>query len=93
MKNSKIILPYLKVLMKIFGILILVFCIYIIGISFMNPETIQIKNSNRRKINEKIENDNIKKNNMFIKKKNRDLKSFNKKLNSNIKSFFSKEEK
>ena len=90
--NTKVLLPYLKVVMKVIGILILIFSVYIVGISFMDPEKIQIKNSNRRKINEKIEKDNITKNNMFLKRKNQDLKTFNKKLNTNIKNFFRKED-
>jgi hypothetical protein len=91
LKNFNFLLPYLKIFMKIIGILIIIFSVYIVGISFMDPEKIQIKNSNRRKINEKIDKDNINKENMFLKRRNQDLKSLNNKINSNIKNFFAKE--
>ena len=61
MNNYKIILPYVKISMKVIGILIIIFLIYLVMISLVNPDNIDIKNSNRRKINEKIKENNVKK--------------------------------
>ena len=62
-------------------------------ISLVNPDNIDIKNSNRRKINEKIKENNVKKNNMYLKRKNESLKLYGKKINLNVKNFFNKRNK
>lgn len=93
MNNYKIILPYVKMSMKVIGILIIIFLIYLVMISMVNPDNIDIKNSNRRKITEKIEENNIKKNNMYLKKKNDSLKTFGITINDNVKNFFNNRKK
>ena len=72
LKNiNKIIKPYLTTSLRVLVILFIVMIIFTIIIFFMNPDNIEIKNSNRRKIEEKIKDtDQNHKNNYFKKKTN-----------------------
>ena len=53
---NKIIKPYLITSLKVLFILFVLFIIFSIVVFFMNPNDIEIKNSNRRKIEENIKN-------------------------------------
>ena len=54
-KNLKIIIkPYLQTSLRVLLILLVIMIIFAIVIFFINPKEIEIKNSNRRKIDEKI---------------------------------------
>lgn len=93
MKEYKNFLPFIKIIMKVVGILIIIFLIYLLLINMLNPENINIKNSTRRKISEKIKDENKKKNNMYLTKTSKSIKLYGEKINDNLKNYFSKSKK
>ena len=72
---KKFIKPYYKTLFRIFLILIGIMIVFTIIIFFMNPQEIEIKNSNRRKIDEKINKMDRDLENNFFKKQTKNLRN------------------
>ena len=69
-------------ILKILLIIFVMICISLLLIFFMDTEQINVKNSDRRKITEKMDKDN--KNQNYFKKKNNQFKDFGKKLTSKL---------
>lgn len=67
---------------KILLIIFVMIALSLLLIGFMDGEKIDVKNSSRRKITEKM--DKEKKNLNYFKKKNNELKDFGKKLTSKL---------
>lgn len=73
---NKIVKPYLSTSLRVLLILFILMIIFTLVIFFMNPDSIEIKNSNRRKIDEKIKVIDENNKNNYFKKKTNSLRNF-----------------